>query len=81
MLRKRKFWKRLGFVLGGFLILLIIGFIYLVQVSKVDPPKPKDISSLQLQRTEPSPGFYTIKDNWFRKSKSDRTYKVSRDQL
>ncbi|HMK25574.1 MAG TPA: C45 family peptidase [Chitinophagaceae bacterium] len=70
MLRKRKFWKRLGLVLGGFLILLVIGFIYLVQVSKVDPPKPKDISSLQLQRTEPSPGFYTIKDSWFRKSKS-----------
>src|SRR6188474_1375032 len=70
MLRKRKFWKRLGIVLGGFLLLLVIGFIYLVVVSKVDPPKPKDKSSLQLQRTEPSPGFYTIKDSWFRKSKS-----------
>ncbi len=70
MLRKRKFWKRVGYVLVGFLILLIIGFIYLVQVSKVDPPRPADISSLQLQRTEPSPGFYTIKDSWFRKSKS-----------
>ena len=50
--------------------MLVIGFIYLVQVSKVDPPHPADISSLQLQRTEPSPGFYTIKDSWFRKSKS-----------
>src|SRR5258705_1143421 len=70
MLRKRKFWKRVGYVLGGFLLLLVIGFIYLVQVSKVDPPHPADISSLQLQRTEPSPGFYTIKDSWFRKSKS-----------
>jgi len=70
MFRKRKFWKRLGIVLGGFLLLLVIGFIYLVIVSKVDPPHPKDISSLNLQRTEPSPGFYTIKDSWFRKSKS-----------
>ena len=70
MLRKRKFWKRVAYVLGGFLLLLVIGFIYLVVVSKVVPPNPKDISSLQLQRTEPSPGFYTIKDSWFRKSKS-----------
>ena len=70
MLRKRKFWKRVGYVLGGFLLLLVIGFIYLVQVSKVAPPHPTDISSLNLQRTEPSPGFYTIKDSWFRKSKS-----------
>jgi isopenicillin-N N-acyltransferase like protein len=70
MLRKRKFWKRVGYVLGGFLLLLVAGFIYLVQVSKVDPPHPADISSLQLQRIEPSPGFYTLKDSWFRKSES-----------
>ncbi|MBK5273191.1 MAG: peptidase C45 [Bacteroidia bacterium] len=70
MLRKKKFWKRVGYVLGGFLLLLFIGFIYLVQVSKVDPPHPADISSLQLQRTELSPGFYTLKNSWFRKSES-----------
>ena len=55
---------------GGFLFLLLIGAIYLVQVSKVDPPKPADMSSLQLQRTDHGNGFYTIKNNWFRKSKS-----------
>ena len=70
MLKKRKFWKRVGYVLGGFLLLLVIGFIYLVQVSKVVPPRPADISSLKLQRSEPTAGFYTIKDSWFRKSKS-----------
>lgn len=70
MLRKRKFWKRVAYVFGGFLLLLIILFIYIVQVSKIDPPHPKDISSLSLQRTEPSPGFYKIKDSWFRKSNS-----------
>lgn len=68
--RGRKILKRIGYVLLGFLALLLIGFIYLVQVSKIEPPHPKDVSSLQLQRAEPSPGFYTIKDNWFRKSKS-----------
>ena len=54
----------------GFLVLLLIGAIYLVQVSKVSPPKPADISSLQLQRTDHGHGFYTLKNNWFRHSKS-----------
>ena len=54
----------------GFLILLAIGAVYLVQVSKVDPPRPANMSSLQLQRTDHGDGFYTIKNNWFRHSKS-----------
>src|SRR5450631_2751637 len=71
MLKKRKkIWKRIAYVLGGFLLLLLIGIIYLVEVSKVEPPHPKDMSSLQLQRSAPSAGFYTLKDSWFRKSKS-----------
>ncbi len=70
MLKRKKFWKRVGYVFGGFLLLLLIGVIYIVQVSKVDPPKPKDMSSLQLQRTDHGDGFYTLKNNWFRKSKS-----------
>ena len=70
MLKRKKFWKRVGYVFGVFFLLLIIGAIYLVQVSKVDPPKPKDLSSLQLQRTDHGNGFYTLNNNWFRKSKS-----------
>ena len=70
MLKRKKFWKRVLYVFGGLFILLLIGAIYLVQVSKVDPPTPKDMSSLQLQRTDHGDGFYTIKDNWFRHSKS-----------
>ena len=70
MLKRKKFWRRVLYVFGGFLFLLLIGAIYLVQVSKVDPPKPADMSSLQLQRTDHGNGFYTIKNNWFRKSKS-----------
>lgn len=52
------------------MLLLVIGFIYLVQVSKIDPPHPADLSSLKLERTEPSAGFYTLKNSWFRKSES-----------
>ena len=57
-------------VFAVFLLLLLIGGIYLVQLSKVAPPKPADMSSLQLQRTDHGDGFYTIKNNWFRHIKS-----------
>ena len=67
-------WKKTGRrslrVLGVILILLLIGAIYLVQVTKVPPPKPADMSSLKLQRTDHGDGFYTLKNNWFRHSKS-----------
>lgn len=70
MLKRKKFWKRVGYVLGCILLLLLIGAIYVVQVSKLKPPVIKDMSSLQLQRTDHGNGFYTIKDSWFRHSKS-----------
>jgi isopenicillin-N N-acyltransferase-like protein len=66
----KKIRRRTLRVFGVIFLLLLIGAIYLVQVSKVDPPKPADMSSLQLQRTDHGNGFYTIKDNWFRHSKS-----------
>ena len=42
-------WKKIGRrtlrVLGVIFILLLIGAIYLVKVSDIDPPKPADMSS------------------------------------
>ena len=70
MLKRKKFWKRVAYVLGSFLLLLLILAVYVVQVSKVNPPKPKDISSLQLQRTNHGNGFYSVKNSWFRHSNS-----------
>lgn len=70
MLNWKKTGRRTLRVLGVIFLLLLIGAVYLVQVSDIDPPKPADMSSLQLQRTEHGDGFYTIKDNWFRHSKS-----------
>ena len=68
MLRRKKFWKRVLYVFGGFITLLLILFIYLVWVSQIDPPEVKDKSSLQLTRTEVSQDFYTLKSDWFHKS-------------
>lgn len=70
MPKKRKIWKRLLYVFISFLGLFLILFIYLAIVAIDHPPKPIDTSSLGLQRNEPSPGLYTIKDSWFRKSNS-----------
>ena len=70
MFKRKKFWKRVGYVFGSILLLLLIAVIYIVQVSKVSPPKIKSMSSLQLQRTNHGNGFYTLKDSWFRHSKS-----------
>jgi len=70
MLKRNKFWKRVLYALGGFVALIFILFIYLFIVSKAYPPKPADTSSLQWQRIEQSNGFYTLKNSWFRKSKS-----------
>jgi isopenicillin-N N-acyltransferase like protein len=70
MLKKNKFWRRVLYVIAGFFALLLILFIYLTIVSKANPPKPADVSSLQLQRIDKGNDFYTLKNNWLRKSKS-----------
>ncbi|HTL08923.1 MAG TPA: C45 family peptidase [Chitinophagaceae bacterium] len=71
MLKKKgRFGRRLLYVFLVIAGLLLLGFVWLAIIARVEPPHPADTSSLQLQRTEPSAGLYTIKNNWFRKSKS-----------
>lgn len=70
MLKRKKFWKRVLYVFTFFVFLILCGIIYLYSVAIAHPPKLKDKSSLTMNRTEVSPGFYTLKDNWFRKSNS-----------
>jgi isopenicillin-N N-acyltransferase like protein len=70
MLNWKKTGRRTLRILAVIFILLLIGAVYLVQVSNIQPPAPADMSSLQLKRTDHGDGFYTIKNNWFRHSKS-----------
>ena len=70
MLKRKKFWRRVLYVLGVLVLLIVILVIYIVQVAKIPDPKIANMNSLQLQRTEVSKGFYTLNDSWFRKSKS-----------
>ena len=70
MLKRKKFWKRVGYVFGGFVLLLLIGIIYIVRVSNIDAPVLKEESRLHQELKMVSKDFYTLENNWFRKSKS-----------
>lgn len=58
------------FFIGTIVALLIILFIYLAYVSRIDPPKIQNTASEQLKREDHGNGFYTLGNNWFRKSNS-----------
>ncbi len=51
-------------------LLFLLGIIYLLTVSITNPPHITNTAAISWQRAEPGPGFYTLKNNWFRKSKS-----------
>jgi hypothetical protein len=65
--KKRNLFLRILAVFGLF---ILSGIIYILIVSRTSPPKISDKTALGWQRAEPDPGFYVIKNNWFRKSKS-----------
>jgi isopenicillin-N N-acyltransferase-like protein len=51
-------------------LLILAGIVYILIVSKASPPSVSDKSALGWQRSEPSPGLYTIGNSWFRRSHS-----------
>ena len=67
-------WKNiLKWILSSitvFLFVIIIGILYVKQVSKIKYPNVIDKSSLKLERKDEGNGLYTLKNNWFRRSKS-----------
>lgn len=70
MLKTKKIFKGFLFTIGAIMLLLIVVTIYVKQVAKIDVPVIKDTSSLQLVRTPHGDNFYTLNNNWFRKSNS-----------
>ncbi|NIG57207.1 C45 family peptidase [Chitinophaga sp. Cy-1792] len=72
--KKRSGWRKLGrallWIFGTILVLFIALAIYLVVVSKIDPPKIANTDALKLERKEIAPGAYTLGNNWFRHSNS-----------
>jgi len=70
MLKTNRFGRRVLRVAGVFCLLLFLFAVYLVWVSNIQPPKINDTSAEELQRTQHDSSFYTLKNNWFRKSNS-----------
>ena len=67
---RNRLLKGLLYLIGLFAALLGILFIYLLIVTRVDPPRPASMESLGWQRKKLDSGLYSIKNNWLRKSES-----------
>ncbi len=66
----KKIGKWLLHILGVFALIMLILFTYVAYVSQTDPPVISDSTSISWQREDHGEGFYTIGNNWFRKSNS-----------
>ena len=65
----KKVLKFLGYILGIFLLLILIFCIYVWRVSDIKPPEVADTSAMFLQKVHTDSTLYTIGDNWIRHSK------------
>ena len=66
----KKIAKWLLYSIGVLMLILFCVFAYVVYVSKTDPPVVADAGSLKWQRKDHGNGFYTLGNNWLKKSKS-----------
>lgn len=64
----KKIAKIFAWIIGSLLMLLVILFIYMAYVGRMNPPEIANRESENWQRKDHGQGFYTLKNNWFRKS-------------
>ena len=67
---RKRIWRIILYALGAVVFLLLLAFVYLVSISRVNPPEIANKNSLSWQRAEISPGFFVLGNSWLRKSKS-----------
>ncbi|MBN8787269.1 MAG: peptidase C45 [Terrimonas sp.] len=70
MHRLKKAGKWLLYIAISIIAILLLLFAYVVYVSDIDPPAIADKSGLQREREDHGNNFYTLGNNWFRKSNS-----------
>lgn len=70
MPKRKKIWRILFWSLASFAGLILALFIYLLIVAIDHPPAIKNRESENWQRVDHGNGFYTLGNNWFRKSNS-----------
>ena len=66
----KKIAKWLLYSIGVLMLILFCVFAYVVYVSKTDAPVVADAGSLKWQQKDHGNGFYTLGNNWLKKSKS-----------
>lgn len=64
----RRMLKLLGWILGIFLLILLVFSIYVYRVSDIKPPIVADTAVYSLQREHPGGSLYTIGNNWIRRN-------------
>ncbi len=69
MLKRRKILRVFAYVTGGFLVLVLVGIIYLVSVASLPDPAIKAPVVEKLRRTEQHSGVYAIGNNWIVKNR------------
>lgn len=69
-MRKRRIWKIVLLTVGGLCLLVIALLLYVNIVAEAHPPAPVSMASLSKQREDHGNDFYTLENNWFRKSES-----------
>ncbi|WP_336515387.1 C45 family peptidase [Pollutibacter soli] len=70
MPKTRKIFRWVLYFIGTILLLCLGLFIYVSIVSKTEPPLITNRAADTWQREDKGEGFYTLKNSWFRKSKS-----------
>jgi hypothetical protein len=70
MPKKGKIARRLLYIFGSLLLLLLIGYAWLYSVAIANPPPEPGNSSLQMTRKKLSATAWTLNNSWFRKSNS-----------
>jgi hypothetical protein len=70
MLKRKKIWRFLFWSIATLAGLILALFIYLLIVATDHPPTIKNRESEDWKRVDHGNGFYTLRNNWFRKSNS-----------
>lgn len=65
----KKMLKILAWIIGIFLLIILLFCLYVVKVSDSKPPVVSDTSALALQKQHVDKSLYTIGDNWIRENK------------
>ncbi len=69
-MRRKRVIKIILFILAGVSLLVVSFIVYATIVSRVHPPTPSSLKALEWQRQDHGHDFYTVGNNWLRKSES-----------